>query len=123
RAISTARGKCREASADSYTSGPTWRPPKNIPVKLAKVADFSLEFLPPSIAPWVGDISERLQCPLDYVAVTALTALGALIGRRVGIKPQQKTDWHQDRRVRSPRECRRRRRRRTDPTLWAAGLA
>ena len=93
RAISTARGKCREASADSYTSGPTWRPPKNIPVKLAKVADFSLEFLPPSIAPWVGDISERLQCPLDYVAVTALTALGALIGRRVGIKPQQKTDW------------------------------
>jgi Protein of unknown function (DUF3987) len=47
----------------------------------------------PSIGPWVGDISERLQCPPDYVAVTGFTSLGALIGRRIGIKPQQKTDW------------------------------
>ena len=81
------------AAADNRSSGPEWAAPKDIPTKLAKVADFSLEFLPPSIGPWVGDISERLQCPPDYVAVTALTALGALIGRRIGIKPQQKTDW------------------------------
>jgi Protein of unknown function (DUF3987) len=80
------------APADN-SSGPEWSVPKDIPTKLAKVADFSLEFLPPSIGPWVGDISERLQCPPDYVAVTALTALGALIGRRIGIKPQQRTDW------------------------------
>jgi hypothetical protein len=81
------------APADNSSSGPEWSVPKDIPTKLAKVADLSLEFLPPSIGPWVGDISERLQCPPDYVAVTALTALGALIGRRIGIKPQQKTDW------------------------------
>jgi Protein of unknown function (DUF3987) len=79
--------------ADNHPSAPVWGAPKDIPTKLAKVPDFSLEFLPPSIGPWVGDISERLQCPPDYVAVTALTALGALIGRRIGIKPQQKTDW------------------------------
>src|SRR5262249_50222454 len=78
--------------ADNQSSHPEWRTPKELPSKLAKVDGFSLEFLPPSIAPWVGDISERLQCPPDYVAVTALVALGALIGRRVGIKPQQKTD-------------------------------
>jgi Protein of unknown function (DUF3987) len=81
------------AFGHSISSGPEWLVPKDIPTKLAKVADFSLEFLPPSIGPWVGDISDRLQCPPDYVAVTALTALGALIGRRIGIKPQQKTDW------------------------------
>ncbi len=81
------------APADNSSSGPEWSVPKDIPTKLAKVGDFSLEFLPPSIGPWVGDISERLQCPPDYVAVTALTALGALIGRRIGIKPQQRTDW------------------------------
>jgi hypothetical protein len=80
-------------SADNMSSGPEWSAPKDIPAKLAKVADFSVEFLPPSIGPWVGDISERLQCPPDYVAVTVITALGALIGRRVGIKPQRKTDW------------------------------
>jgi Protein of unknown function (DUF3987) len=27
------------------------------------------------------------------LAITALTALGAVIGRRIGIKPQLKTDW------------------------------
>ena len=27
------------------------------------------------------------------MAVTALTALGAVIGRRIGIRPQAKTDW------------------------------
>jgi hypothetical protein len=79
--------------SDNASFGPAWVAPKDIPTRLAKVADFSFEFLPPSIGPWVGDISERLQCPPDYVAVTVLTALGALIGRRVGIKPQQKTDW------------------------------
>jgi putative DNA primase/helicase len=34
-----------------------------------------------------------LQCPPDYVAVAAITALGATIGRRIGIKPKQKADW------------------------------
>jgi putative DNA primase/helicase len=70
-----------------------WSEPKPLPTKLPKVAQFDVEFLPPSIAPWVADISERLQCPMDYPAVTAIVALGSLIGRRVGIKPQQKTDW------------------------------
>jgi Protein of unknown function (DUF3987) len=70
-----------------------WPDPKPLPSKLAKVAQFDPEFLPPSIAPWAADISERLQCPMDYPAVTALVALGSLIGRRVGIKPQLKTDW------------------------------
>ncbi len=52
-----------------------------------------LNFLPTALAPWVGDIADRLQCPPDYVAISALTALGSLIGRRVGIKPQALTDW------------------------------
>jgi uncharacterized protein DUF3987 len=60
---------------------------------LAPVESFSADFLPDALAPWVEDIAERLQCPCDYVAVTALTSLGAVIGRRLGIKPQSKTDW------------------------------
>src|SRR5262249_23954087 len=50
-------------------------------------------FLPATLRPWVKDISNRLQCPPDYVAVAAITALGTLIGRRLGIRPQEKTDW------------------------------
>src|SRR5262245_26160228 len=70
-----------------------WPQPQPLPAGLAPVEPFSSEFLPDAVAPWADDIANRLQCPPDYVAVTALTALGAVIGRRVGIKPQAKTDW------------------------------
>jgi Protein of unknown function (DUF3987) len=67
--------------------------PKPLPNGLAPVEPFSSEFMPGALAPWIDDIANRLQCPPDYVAVSALTALGAVIGRRIGIKPQAKTDW------------------------------
>src|SRR5262245_50481262 len=91
--IALARERRRQGKAASTEQAIDWPAPKELPSKLARVAKFDIEFLPPSIAPWVADISERLQCPPDFVAITALTALGSLIGRRVGIKPQQKTDW------------------------------
>ena len=49
--------------------------------------------MPDALAQWVDDIANRLQCPPDYVAVAAIAALGSVIGRRIGIKPQAKTDW------------------------------
>ena len=71
------------APADNQHSEPfTWPTPKPLPNGLAPVAPFSLEFLPDRLAPWVGDISNRLQCPPDYAAVAAMVALGAVIGRR-----------------------------------------
>jgi hypothetical protein len=70
-----------------------WPKPKPLPAGLAPVEPFSSEFLPDALGPWVDDIANRLQCPPDYVAVAALTSLGAVIGRRIGIKPQAKTDW------------------------------
>jgi len=70
-----------------------WPQPKELANELAKVDAFDASFLPESLAPWVDDISNRLQCPADYVAVAAITALGATIGRRIAIAPQMKTDW------------------------------
>jgi hypothetical protein len=70
-----------------------WPEPKPLPNGLAPVEPFSSEFMPDALASWVDDIANRLQCPPDYVAVAALTALGSVIGRRIGIKPQAKTDW------------------------------
>src|SRR5262245_3036786 len=49
--------------------------------------------LPDRLAPWIDDIATRLQCPPDYPAITAMTALGAILGRKIAIKPQMKTDW------------------------------
>jgi putative DNA primase/helicase len=74
-------------------TGEDWPEPKPLPHGLAPVAAFDTKFLPDALAPLVDDIAERLQCPPDYVGVSAVTALGSVIGRRVGIKPQAKTDW------------------------------
>src|SRR6516165_5808698 len=90
--IALARNK-RKHKSESAEQTADWPEPKPLPSGLAPVESFSSDFLPDALAPWVNDISNRLQCPPDYVAVAALTALGSVIGRRIGIKPQAKTDW------------------------------
>ena len=90
--IALARNK-RKHKSESAEQTADWPEPKPLPSGLAPVESFSSDFLPDALAPWVDDIANRLQCPPDYVAVAALTSLGAVIGRRIGIKPQAKTDW------------------------------
>ena len=34
-----------------------------------------------------------MQCPPDFVAVPAMVALGAVIGRKIGVRPERQTDW------------------------------
>ena len=83
----------REKGAEKKEPEIIWPEPKPLPNGLPKVDAFEYEFLPDRFAPWALDVSNRLQCPPDYVAVAVMTALGSVIGRRVGIKPQAKTDW------------------------------
>ena len=71
----------------------SWLEPKPIPTGLAPVAAFDDAFLPESLAPWVADIAERMQCPPDFVAIPALVALGATLGRKVGVRPKRRSDW------------------------------
>ncbi len=70
-----------------------WPEPKPLPNGLAPVKPFDMAFLPESVARWVADIAERMQCPPDFVAVPALVALGATLGRKIGVRPQRRTDW------------------------------
>lgn len=79
--------------AQSDKPAHTWLEPKPIPKGLAPVAPFDADFLPARIAPWVADIAERMQCPPDFVAIPALIALGATLGRKVAVRPKQRSDW------------------------------
>jgi hypothetical protein len=79
-------------SYDAVFTG-SWPDPRPLPRGLPPVDAFNSDFMPTALAPWVDDIANRLQCPPDYVAVATITGLGSVIGRRVGIKPQTKTDW------------------------------
>jgi hypothetical protein len=79
--------------ADSQEADKRWPELTPLPNGLLPVAEFQSDFLPQSIAPWVSDISDRMQCPPDFVGVSAVVALGAVLGRKVGIRPQMQTDW------------------------------
>ena len=86
-------GSIRGSVVGERTSREQWPTPKSIPGDLPRVDAFALDLLPDQLAPWIDDIATRLQCPSDYPAITAMTALGAILGRKIGIKPQMKTDW------------------------------
>jgi putative DNA primase/helicase len=70
-----------------------WPEPKPLPEVLPPVKAFEFTLLPDTLRPWAQDICERVQCAPDFVGVTIMAALGSLIGRKVGIRPQAHTDW------------------------------
>ncbi len=72
---------------------PHWPAPKPLPSGLLPVPSFDADYLPEAISPWVVEIAERMQCPLEFVAVPALVGLGFVLGRKVAIRPQRHTDW------------------------------
>ena len=70
-----------------------WQEPIPLPDELSPVTSFDYELLPATLKPWIKDICERMQCPPDFVAVAVMSALGSVIGRKIGIRPQSQTDW------------------------------
>src|SRR5512132_2162704 len=66
---------------------------KPLPEGLPDVEALDPAMLPPRLRPWVMDIAERMQCPPDFPAAAVLVALGAVIGRRCGIRPKRRDDW------------------------------
>lgn len=61
--------------------------PQKLPPALLPVPELNPDHLPDAIKDAVVDIAERLQCPMDYLAVAMLSAAGAVIGNKVGIFP------------------------------------
>lgn len=71
----------------------TWSTPRPIPSELAPVPAMRPELIPDGLRDWLVDIAERIQCPLDFPVAAAVVALGAVLGRRVGIRPNRCDDW------------------------------
>jgi hypothetical protein len=67
--------------------------PQPLPPELLPVESFPMAALPEAFAPWVCDVSVRMHCPPDFVAVPLLVAGASLVGRHIGIRPQRHTDW------------------------------
>jgi hypothetical protein len=68
-------------------------PPQPLPPELLPVEPFPLDALAQAFGPWVRDVSERMHCPPDFVAVPMLVAAASLVARHLRIAPQRHTDW------------------------------
>jgi len=67
--------------------------PRPLPNSLPPVNDFSPEMLPDALRGYVMDVAQRLQCPPEYCAVSAMTLLAGLMGHKVRLRPKQHDDW------------------------------
>jgi hypothetical protein len=70
-----------------------WPKPQLLNMELLTVQPLPFEILPEPFLPWIKDVSHRMQCPPDFVAVAAITLVGSIIGTRCGIHPKQCDDW------------------------------
>jgi|TARA_R110002153_G_scaffold58306_1_gene159929 putative DNA primase/helicase len=72
-----------------------WPVPAPLPDALPPVMPYNPDALPDALRPFVEDTTVRLGCPIEFCAVAAITAAGALIGRAVAIAPKTSDGWHE----------------------------
>lgn len=71
-----------------------WDEPIEIGNGLPAVPSFDVNILPSGFRGWITDIAERMQCPIEFLAVGAMVAAGSALGNRIGIQPKQHdTGW------------------------------
>lgn len=70
-----------------------WSEREELPAPTRPVPTLPQDLLPGALKPWLVDTSDRLQVPLEFVAAPAIVALGAVVGRQVGICPKEYDDW------------------------------
>ncbi len=82
------------AAVAGVTDLGVWPPHQPVPNELSPVPPFQpAQLLPAAFVPWITDIAERAQCPIAFVAIAAVVAAGALVGRRLTIRPKRHDDW------------------------------
>ena len=88
------RGKAHVIEGIAISTGESLPEPVPLTTKLSQVQVFDPAWLPQSLAPWIADIAERMQCPVDFPAVAAMAALSSVAGRRFAIQPKEQDEGH-----------------------------
>lgn len=68
-------------------------PPARFSTALRPVPKLRPEMIPTPLRDCLVDISERMSCPLDYPAVSALIAVSSLVGRKIVVRPKRLDNW------------------------------
>jgi len=72
---------------------PEPKPIRNIKKDLYPVVPLPSSLIPEPYQAWLVDIAERMQCPLDYVAVGAVIVTSSIIGAGCSIRPKRLDSW------------------------------
>lgn len=80
-------------SISHYEKPSTWPAIKPLPVETYEAQSLTDIQVPASIRGWVLDVSERMQVPLEFMAVPAIVAAASLIGRKLSIRPDREDSW------------------------------
>ncbi len=70
-----------------------WPEPRVLPRQLIPVDPFAIELLPYRVRGFVEDEAHRMQAPIDFLGVSTMVVLAAIIGRQVTIRPKKHDDW------------------------------
>jgi hypothetical protein len=71
-----------------------WPDPAPMQAELPPVQRFDEDLIPVSFRPFVRDVAERMQVPLDYPGIVAVLALAGAVNRRAIIQPKENdTGW------------------------------
>lgn len=96
RARSKAKGDRKPGSTTQAApkSAEEWPEPGDLR-RLAHVPApaFPSNILPDKANRWAVDVAERMQCPVDFVALPMMVAMAGLIGKDAGIRLKAKDDW------------------------------
>ncbi len=67
--------------------------PAALPPLSPSAPELPYGLLPQPLQPWLVDTAERIQIPLEFLAVPAIVGVSSLVGRRIGIFPKRKDNW------------------------------
>jgi hypothetical protein len=70
-----------------------WPDPEPIRSELRAVAPLRQEMIPEPLRAWIADISQRMQCPIDFVASAVICMVSGVIGAGCTIRPKERDNW------------------------------
>ncbi len=82
-----------EGSSMTNKNNNNWPDPKSLESIVTPTEAFDDNLLPESFRQWIADIAHRMQCPIDYPAVSVMVAFSSIVGRNISIRPKAKDDW------------------------------
>lgn len=83
----------QRAAQDFTSEEAPWPEREELPESTVSAPTLPEDMIPAPLRPWLVDIAERSCVPLEFVAAPAMVALGAAIGRSVGIRPGRFDDY------------------------------